>query len=989
MFFLNPWLLLGLLGVSVPLFLHLFNRRKSSLREWGAMMFLSASLAQRRKKIMVEEILLLAARCLIFAFAALAFARPYADAQSGIVWMAVAGAAVAAVVGFAVAAAAWSNKSLRKRVLIAAGALALFAAASAATDGVRSMIRAARAGARDVAIVLDASSSMAIRDAEGRSAFDRAKKEADDFIQSCPRNTAFTIVLGGSVPEALSASPVTDRKLLFRLLDEARPLEGTFRAPDAIALAASVLAQGANATKQFLVVGDGQSAGWQLGDAETWAYVQDVLSRLPGKPRIVWRTLGLPDRLRNLTVASLAFSRDVIGTDREVRIDATVANNGDEAATADSLLLSIEGRTYTDNSIGQLQPGQRRTVSFRHKFRKPGTHPAKAILEVADDLAADNSLTRIAAVRSEMKVLVVEGAKGRRLSDRPGAFIALSLSPTKSVVAPPAATTQKQPQGGAGEPARTHDFLVKPTLVNAADLGMVERFSDYAAVILADVPSIPTNSAARLLEYAELGGGLMVVNAARSRPAFYNAWADADGVPVMPLALGGDAPGQQGGTPIDPKTLSHPAVAFLAESGDLGTAVFEHCWKTSETTAPGVRIGARLVNGDALFADRKLGKGRVLQFAAALDPASGNLISRQSFLPMIHELAYFMARPIVPNLNLQPSGGATLALGGNALPEGESAAQGLRGVYRLGDKNGKLLKVEIDPRLEFNWNSKPVDAATDRAATIYAEWTGSLTVPVSRAYTIYAQGSGDVSITFPDDKKHFGLRRSNITVDLEAGRHDIVVTYTGRNGNNSWFNLRWRGPGLGDQIIPAEYLSPLRTTEKDWAETYQAEISSPRGALPATLRVRQDAVSLHFPHKLAPGVYTAAIPAAFAPQLGEIAVLSNGFARVDFCVATDSSESILTPATPDEVAFVARHADFVVAATPDELRRAINGATVGKELWRRAAIPLFALLLLEIFLTRWITEQRRLGEEGRVDFDEGNKPSSRFSEILKAMKGMR
>ena len=65
MLFLNPWMLMGLLGVSIPLMLHLFNRRRQNRREWGAMMFLEASLAQRRRRVLVEEILLLATRCLI------------------------------------------------------------------------------------------------------------------------------------------------------------------------------------------------------------------------------------------------------------------------------------------------------------------------------------------------------------------------------------------------------------------------------------------------------------------------------------------------------------------------------------------------------------------------------------------------------------------------------------------------------------------------------------------------------------------------------------------------------------------------------------------------------------------------------------------------------------------------------------------------------------------------------------------------------------
>ncbi len=214
------------------------------------------------------------------------------------------------------------------------------------------------------------------------------------------------------------------------------------------------------------------------------------------------------------------------------------------------------------------------------------------------------------------------------------------------------------------------------------------------------------------------------------------------------------------------------------------------------------------------------------------------------------------------------------------------------------------------------------------------------------------------------------------------------MTYSGRNRNGSHANLRWSGPGIGDQTVPAQFLSPLRVTDKEWSETYAAHVTAPDALVPldATLRLTRDSLSLHVPHRLTPGVYTASIPSVFAPQLTDVATLSNGFARVSFCVATDGAESRLTPVTPDEAAFAARYVDLAVADNPDDMTRALNGAAIGRELWRYAAIPLLVLILLEILLTRWITDQRRTGEEGRVAFDEANKPSSRFSEILRAIQ---
>ena len=987
MFFLHPWLLLGLAVLAVPVLLHLFNRKRSRRVEWGAMLFLSASLALRRRRVMLEEILLMVTRCLIVTLAALAFARPFAKAGSSILWIVIALAGLVAVIGFAaLATMSHSVKSdSRKKLAIGATALAVFAAVAVSVEGISAWRRANRAGARDVVLLLDASGSMTLS-SEGMTNFERARKAAEDFILSSPRNTAFSIVLGGAVPESLTPAPTTDRKLLLRLLDGSAPAQGTFNAPDGLAVAATSLAQGNNGNKLIVVFGDGQRQGWQAGANEVWSCVEELFARFPIKPRIVWETLPIPEGLRNLTLSDIRFSREVIGTDRPVRIDVTIVNNGAESATATALSLQVEGRTYVDKAIGQLAPGESRTIAFRHRFSKTGTHAVKARLDVTDDLPADDVSTRIVAVRGPMKVLVVEGARGRRLSDRPGAFIALALAPAEQTLKGPDPKKNngqlKKPKGPP--PPR---FLVKPSLKTVTDLADIPSLSAYSAIILADVPRIPSNTASRLLDYVERGGGLMVVHATRSRPDFYNGWKDADGAPFLPLVLEGEAVTDKG-LPADPKTLSHPALEDLVEHGDLSTAVFENYWRSTESSATGVRIGGRLFDGTPLLADRQVRKGQVLQFAAALDPASGNLISRQSFLPMVHELVYSLSRPIAPDLNLPPSRSASITLSdGAAGASSEEGTKGLRGVYYKGSSQDEVLSIRIDEPKNRYWRQDPIFKSFRNEDLFNVVWSGSLRVPRSGRYRIYTRGNGKASIAFADDKAHAGLLRAGVSVDLDASvRHDLKITCLDKV--NSSLDLRWSCPGVvPDQTIPAEFLSPVRVTEKEWAETFPARVYRPGDDVPlgATLRYANDSFSLHFPRRLPPGLYSADVPAVFAPQLAELAALSNGYARISFCVATDGSESRLGTILPDDKVFFSRFIDLVNVANEEELHRAVEGASVGRELWRYAAVPLLLLLLLEILLTRWITERRRTGEEGHVAFDESAKPGSKFQSILAQM----
>src|SRR5580658_9767601 len=76
MSFLNPSLL-GLLGlIGVPLLIHLIRRRKLKVVPWAAMEFLRQSQRKQKRRLRIEELILLALRMLIVALAALAFARP-------------------------------------------------------------------------------------------------------------------------------------------------------------------------------------------------------------------------------------------------------------------------------------------------------------------------------------------------------------------------------------------------------------------------------------------------------------------------------------------------------------------------------------------------------------------------------------------------------------------------------------------------------------------------------------------------------------------------------------------------------------------------------------------------------------------------------------------------------------------------------------------------------------------------------------------------
>ena len=107
------------------------------------------------------------------------------------------------------------------------------------------------------------------------------------------------------------------------------------------------------------------------------------------------------------------------------------------------------------------------------------------------------------------------------------------------------------------------------------------------------------------------------------------------------------------------------------------------------------------------------------------------------------------------------------------------------------------------------------------------------------------------------------------------------------------------------------------------------------------------------------GLYDVRVPNAAAGWLGHLANTNDAF---PMCVMENPEESKLDALTADEQAIIARQTDLTLAHSFEDLQKALVGKTFGRELWRMLALVLFALLVLETVLTRWICIQRKTEE---------------------------
>lgn len=637
MTFIQPWALAGLALISIPILIHLFNRRQAKVIEWGAMRFLAGSMVARRRRVQIEELILLALRCLLVALIVLAIARPFVPIGASLAWMLVLPALLVGAIILAVGTILL--KHALPRLFLYGGVAAVIAllAAASQTEQVRQMKLWSSQGTQDVAIVIDASTSMSLA-TDGRSNFEKAIEEARTVVDNLEVGDGVSIVLAGSTPKAVTPSPLTAGGNLSERLNALKPLGGSMSVIDALDVAAASLARGDNAAKKIVLVTDGQSVGWDTQNSARWEYLQAELEKLPSEPKVILRNLTLPLSYRNASIAAIEPARQVIGTDRPVAIRVSVENTGTEAIVPEGVRLQVGDETTLTETIAPIAPGASQVVEFRHRFTTGGPQVLNARVLLADDLPGDDIRSEVVSTFDSLPVLLVDGNGAYREEDQATAFIELALIPP----AEPAETDAGQ--------------FITTKVISATDFSDRVSLDDYRVVVLANVARLPGAVSEQLAAFVERGGGLLIAPGRNCEPAFYNDWRAAAGGSLLPAKLAERVMLPYEAPALKPSlsTFTHAALKKFGDGPtDLDEAAFHSYWKLAPTTLVTSASDGNLTNGDPLLIEAGVGRGRVAVSAVSLDDQGGNLPAQMAFLPMVHELVYHLASPVLPQMNAE------------------------------------------------------------------------------------------------------------------------------------------------------------------------------------------------------------------------------------------------------------------------------------------------------------------------------------------------
>lgn len=948
MLFLNPWLLTGLAGVLIPVILHLIRSQAAKPYDWGAMRFLMDTVVTRRKRMEWEDLLLMVTRCLLLALLALALARPFSPPDSQVPWFFVLPLVllgVAAIGGSFVL----SQKKPRRITRLFGLLLILGAAATLWFEKQWNLQRFQLSGRRDVALVIDASTSMSLT-ASGQTSFERAITEAKEIVKSSPRGTAFSIILGGPAPERKTATPLTHRADVLEVLDSLEPVGGPFRAHEALGVATLTLAEGSGAAKDLIVFSDQQRFGWRLESPAAWENLGDVWEGLSAVPRLLLRSQSAPEGLRNVALTRIETSREVVGMDREVTLRLPVENTGSEAVTPGLVQLRIDEKVIGEKGVGQLAPGESEVIEFRHQFGSIGPKVVTASLEGGDDLPGDDQAERVVWVKKSLPVILVEGNPTGEFFDRAASYLGLALLPDP----------------GSRDAAFMDPQMVDTVTVSSLDL------STASVVVLADVPRLPPSVASQISEFVLKGGGLWVLAGQKNDPAFYNSWSGGDGR-VLPIDFA-EMRVPENGVRVAPGSIDHPMLRlFMGPAGeDLNEGLFDS-YRASDDLRPGSRIVANFEDGEPFLISREYGRGRVLLSTGGLDARMGNLPARPSFVPLVHELTTWLAGGQGIELNVEAAWSPTLALAGGG---------GLRGKYFRGKKSRETVELDrIDPVLDFNWRDESPAKKIPRDQ-FRVQWEGSLFPPVNGDYVFEAEADDIFTLWLNDDQvleAHNGKATSS-KIALKAGKKVSVRAEFQEEWGEAFMTLRWKKPNGSMELIPASAFISLVGSEDEMVLA-ESEANDPRGnqrLVQARQGRRGRALAVAGP--ALPGEYRVQIPSGFEDQFEDRT-------DVPLVVKRSTDESRFDAFNDDDRSLIRREIDLIEPSSANDLLAILRGEGFGREIWKVLLLAALVLFFLEILLARWVSKSRKTGEDVRVDFENRGEASADFVDALNQVKG--
>lgn len=469
--FFGMWetLVVGAGAVSIPIIIHLLNRRRFRVVTWAAMKFLLAAQKQNTRKMRLEQLILLAVRTLTILLIVLAMASVMNWAED--VW------------GYF-----WPDGAGFVKV---------------------------RTGRTHKVVVLDGSLSMNLEGQANKTSFDKAKTLAADLVRRAQSGDGFSVVLMKDAPVWVVAEPSQDARAVAAEIELLRPAQGNAAVDATLNMVASKLAEtaGRYQRREVYFFTDLQKATWQTGSAGVRpiddakdkqaksAGENSSLKNIQKQATTIFVDVGR--EAGNLAVSDVRLGSSLVTTGALIPVSATVQNFSPEPVqnVRVELLVGRARETANDSSYSpkpaaqvllDLKANEQSTVNFAARFAAAGVYAVQVRVQ-PDNLKADDGRTVIVTVKETVPVMLVNGKPAVDAFDQATEYLRLALNPFPKGATPTLAPLRPD--------VKTVAQFADP---NEGSLSGVD------CVFLCDVKRLGTGELRRLETHLRSGGGVVI-----------------------------------------------------------------------------------------------------------------------------------------------------------------------------------------------------------------------------------------------------------------------------------------------------------------------------------------------------------------------------------------------------------------------------------------------------------------------------------------------
>ncbi len=372
-FFLNPWFFTaGLLLATVPIIIHILNRRRFKTVTWAAMEFLLRAMRKNRRRLRFEQWLLLATRCLLLVLLGTALARPLGCEN---------------------------------------GALSALG----------------RHTALDV-FVIDNSYSMAYEanhPGGAKTHLAQAKRIAKALLdQPSSGGVSVAVITAASPARAIIAKPGYDIQAAIAAIDRIEQSYSSTDLAGALQAALQIARDEARQpNKNLYILTDATRSAFEGSQNQA---LKELGPELAKEYHITHRNLAEGQPQWNGAVTALRPSEGLVTNRFQSDFKATIAGFGGQHEG--TLQWKLDDQNIDGPPTVKLD-GTVNLTESKASFATGGPHVLSGTLIDEDRLPADNTFWRVVDVASELKTLVVEGKHGINRLEGSAAFIMAALDP--------------------------------------------------------------------------------------------------------------------------------------------------------------------------------------------------------------------------------------------------------------------------------------------------------------------------------------------------------------------------------------------------------------------------------------------------------------------------------------------------------------------------------------------------------------------------------